>query len=126
MRLQGKFEQLLGVKGLDEHWITPNKQHGGILLARQVLIFISVQVAILVTDGIQTTDQGPYMDPGSASKALQYLGVRVYSFGIGDKINPITLLRIASHDQKQVIRATDFKELEAPAKRILASVCPSE
>ena len=91
-----------------------------------IVDFVFVQVAVLVTDGVQTTDRGNFTDPALVSKDLQNIGIPVYSFGIGNAVDQVTLIRIASYEQKQVFRATDFRDLEIPAKMILASVCPGE
>ena len=88
--------------------------------------FASSKVAILITDGIQTTDRGPYTDLGVAAKSLRDIGVHVYSFGIGKALDPVALSTIASYKQENVFRASNFSDLAGPAKSILASVCPSE
>ena len=95
--------------------------HVCLLVCLPFFVVVTLQVAILLTDGKQT--DADLNKPVVASKALQALGVHVYSFGIGDDIDNKMLLDIASDEQDKVFLATNFNEMKGPAKKMLTAAC---
>ena len=81
------------------------------------LFFFFLQIAIVITDGEQTTNKGPYTPLSIASRGLKDKNVRVYALGIGKRINRDQLNEIASSNVN-IFTATSFSEL-APLAQII-------
>lgn len=79
--------------------------------------FFFQQIAIVITDGEQTTNKGPYTPLSIASRGLKDKNVRVYALGIGKRINRDQLNEIASSNVN-IFTATSFSEL-APLAQII-------
>ena len=77
----------------------------------------------MITDGEQTTDRGPYTELSEAARGLKNKNVRVYSLGIGTKVDREQLNDIAS-SADNVFEATSFSDLSPAAKTIVQSSCP--
>ncbi|XP_032237248.1 collagen alpha-1(XII) chain [Nematostella vectensis] len=58
----------------------------------------SQKVAVLMSDGIQTKDRGPFTPTIIAANRLKMKGVQVYTVGIGASIDVLELMWIASED----------------------------
>ena len=82
-----------------------------------------MQIAIVITDGQQTTDRGRYTELSVASLPLKNKDVIVYSLGIGKNVDATQLNDIAS-SSKNVFTATSFGELTPVAETIVQSSCP--
>lgn len=87
------------------------------------MIIFLLQIAIVITDGEQTTNRGPYTPLSIASRALKDKGVKVYSLGIGKTVNRDQLSETASSSSK-VFTASSFSELAPIAMEIVQSSCP--
>ena len=83
---------------------------------------ISTQIAILITDGKQTTDRGPYRQLADASSGLKSKKVQVYSIGIGTNLDQKQLEDIASSKDK-VFYATGFANLAQVGQQIVQNSC---
>ena len=81
------------------------------------------QIAIVITDGKQTTDRGPYRQLTDASSGLKLKNVQVYSLGIGKDLDQKQLEDIASSKDK-VFFATSFAGLAPVAQEIVQNSCP--
>lgn len=81
------------------------------------LYFFFLQIAIVITDGEQTTNKGPYTPLSIASRGLKDKNVRVYALGIGKRINRDQLNEIASSNVN-IFTATSFSGL-APLAQII-------
>lgn len=84
---------------------------------------IFLQIAIVITDGKQTTSRGPYTQLSDASRGLKLKKVQVYSLGIGKNLEEQQLQDIASSNDK-VFYATSFAELTPVANEIVQNSCP--
>lgn len=80
-------------------------------------LFFFLQIAIVITDGEQTTNKGPYTPLPIASRGLKDKNVRVYALGIGKRINRDQLNEIASSNVN-IFTATSFSGL-APLAQII-------
>ena len=81
------------------------------------------KIAILFTDGEQTTDGVNDSIPlREASNRLRERGIIVYAVGIGDSVKKNQLLDIAG-DQQHMIEISSFSELQQSAAKIAASTC---
>ncbi|XP_048583307.1 uncharacterized protein LOC5512020 isoform X1 [Nematostella vectensis] len=80
------------------------------------------KVALVLTDGIQTKDRGPFTPPGIASGPLKMKGVEVYSLGVGSDIEVLELITMASSDIN-VYSARNFDELETKVADITQAQC---
>ncbi|XP_044176608.1 collagen alpha-1(XII) chain-like [Acropora millepora] len=76
------------------------------------------QIAIVITDGRQTTDQGPFRELSEASLPLKRKNIQVYSLGIGSSVNQTQLNDIASSPEN-VFSATSLSEITTVATAIL-------
>ena len=84
-----------------------------------------MQIAIVITDGQQTTDRGPFRNLRDASSGIKYQKVTVYSLGIGKNVDRQQLEDIASSSSK-VFVAESFKTLAPYAQTIVQSSCPGK
>ena len=82
-----------------------------------------MQIAIVITDGKQTTDRGAYTELSVASRGLKNKGVIVFSLGIGRNVDQTQLNDIAS-SSKNVFTAVSFSELAPVAETIVQNSCP--
>lgn len=82
------------------------------------------QIAIVITDGKQTKDRGPYRELTDASSGLKYNKVVVYSLGIGSNLDQQQLEDIASSKSK-VFFASSFAALKPVAQTIVQNSCPA-
>ena len=90
---------------------------------RQSLFFLTCfQIAIVITDGEQTTDRGEYTELSVAARGLKNKNVRVFSLGIGTNVDEKQLNDIASSPHN-VFTATSFSDLSPAAKIIVQSSC---
>ncbi|XP_015750459.1 PREDICTED: uncharacterized protein LOC107330348, partial [Acropora digitifera] len=80
------------------------------------------QIAIVITDGEQTTDRGQFTELSEASLSLKNKNIQVYSLGIGSGVNETQLEDIAS-SVENVFSATSFTELTPVATAIVARSC---
>ena len=85
---------------------------------------ISEQIAIVITDGEQTTTGG-FTPLDEASQGLKDKGVTVYSLGVGSRVDPEQLRQIASSDDN-VFTSAGFEELGSVVKPIVEKSCPSK
>ena len=83
------------------------------------------QIAIVITDGKQTEDKGPFRQLADASSGLKLKKVQIYSLGIGTNLDQKQLEDIASSKDKVFI-ATGFAELAPVAQEIVQNSCPSK
>ena len=81
------------------------------------------QIAIVITDGKQTTDRGFFRELSVASSGLKLKKVQVYSLGIGSNLDQKQLEDIASSKDK-VFFASGFAELAPVAQTIVQNSCP--
>ena len=77
----------------------------------------------MITDGEQTTDRGPFTELSVAARGLKNKNVKVYSLGIGTKVDSKQLNEIASSPDN-VFEAANFSDLSPAAKAIVQSFCP--
>lgn len=84
-----------------------------------------LQIAIVITDGRQTTERGPYTEPSVASSRLKYKNVQVYSLGIGEYVDHQQLADIASSKEK-VFFADSFAALTLLVQTIVQTTCPGK
>jgi hypothetical protein len=87
-----------------------------------VLWLFSCQVALVLTDGIQTKDKGPFTSLHIASSRLQNKDVNVYSLGVGSDIDVTELLDMAS-GKDFVFSARNFDDLSTRVKEITEAQC---
>ena len=80
-----------------------------------------MQIALVITDGEQTTTQG-FTPLDEASKDMKDKGVVVYSLGVGRGVNSEQLRQIASSDDN-VFTSADFYELTDVVKPIVGKSC---
>ena len=80
-----------------------------------------MQIALVITDGKQTTTRG-FTPLDEASKDMKDKGVVVYSLGVGIGVNPEQLRQIASSDDN-VFTSTGFEELTDVVKPIVEKSC---
>ena len=80
-----------------------------------------MQIALLITDGEQTTTGG-FTPLDKASKDMKDKGVVVYSLGVGSGVNSEQLRQIASSDDN-VFMSTGFEELTDVVKPIVEKSC---
>ena len=76
----------------------------------------------MITDGEQTTDRGTYTELAEAARGLKNKKVRVFSLGIGTKVDEKQLNDIAS-SLGNVFTAASFSDLSLAAKTIVQSSC---
>lgn len=88
------------------------------------MVSLPFQVAIVITDGEQTTTKD-YTPLATASKGIKDKGVVVYSLGIGSGVNSDQLRQIASSDDN-VFTATGFDTLADVVLPIVQRSCPSK
>ena len=88
------------------------------------LYFNSEQVAIVITDGEQTTTK-EYTPLDIASKRIKDKGVEVFALGVGGGINVDQLREIASSNDN-VFTSPGFEELVNVVKPIVEKSCPSK
>ena len=84
----------------------------------------SLQVAIVITDGEQTTTQA-YTPLDIASKRIKDKGVEVFALGVGSGVNVDQLRQIASSNDN-VFTSPGFEELVNVVKPIVEKSCPSK
>ena len=77
---------------------------------------------MLITDGKQTRDKGPYTPPEIAADSLKDLGVIVYAIGVSKDVDTLELEKIASSPEQMVV-SPSFAELAAIASSIRTSLC---
>ncbi|CAH3037506.1 unnamed protein product [Porites evermanni] len=82
------------------------------------------QIAIVITDGEQTTNRGPYTPLSEASKGLKDKQVILYALGIGKNVNQDQLNAIAS-SKNNVFTAASFSDLTPVAQTIVQNSCPA-
>ncbi|XP_048583231.1 uncharacterized protein LOC5507629 isoform X2 [Nematostella vectensis] len=80
------------------------------------------KVALVLTDGIQTKDKGPFTPLQKASQPMKDKGVEVYSLGIGSDIDVSELITFAS-GEKYVFNAKSFDELQLQVENITQAQC---
>ena len=80
------------------------------------------QIALVITDGKQTTDKGDYELLEVASKGLKAAGVRIYSMGIGKYVNKAELVSVASHPNF-VFQVEKFDSLEKLSEDVKHKFC---
>ena len=85
--------------------------------------FNSQQVAIVITDGEQTTTK-EYTPLNIASKRIKDKGVEVFALGVGGGVNVDQLREIASSNDN-VFTSPSFEELVNVVKPIVEKSCPS-
>ena len=86
--------------------------------------FNSQQVAIVITDGEQTTTK-EYTPLNIASKRIKDKGVEVFALGVGGGVNVDQLREIASSNDN-VFTSPSFEELVNVVKPIVEKSCPSK
>ena len=84
-----------------------------------------MQIAIVITDGEQTKDRGPYTELSEASRGIKNKNVEVFAFGIGSRVDQDQLNEIASSSDN-VLNAANFAELIPAAKNIVQKSCPGK
>ena len=84
----------------------------------------SLQIAIVITDGEQTTAK-EYTPLDVASKRIKDKGVEVFSLGIGSNVNTDQLRQIASSNDN-VFSSAGFDELVEVVKPVVEKSCPSK
>ena len=77
---------------------------------------------MIITDGQQTRNRGPYEELYVASKTLKGRGVQIYGLGIGKHIDRLELENMAS-SPNNVFRAENFTALKENVKNIKNQVC---
>ncbi|KAK3713312.1 hypothetical protein QZH41_009034 [Actinostola sp. cb2023] len=83
------------------------------------MLFPSKEVAIVVTDGVQTKDKGPYTPLHQASQSLKDKGVLVYALGITYDIDVMELIEMASTPD----HVYAFSNSNDVLKKILKTLC---
>ena len=99
----------------------PGKKKGNVFFVQRY--FFLFKVALLVTDGKQTT----LVDPGEKgpiqeSKNMQARGIEVHAMGVG-QVDPIDLFNYAS-DQSFILLVEDFTKLDAEVTKQANNLCP--
>ena len=79
------------------------------------------QVAVLITDGPQSTAE-PHVPPEVASSALQKRGVIVYTIGFGNQVSASQLERIASASN-YIYTVGSFMDHGSAADDISSTIC---
>lgn len=79
---------------------------------------------MVITDGIQTKDRGPYTPLDQAILPVKQKGFRVYSLGIGKNIEEKELKPVASDPEKNFFSAASFKDLTIEVRSIMDQLCP--
>ncbi|KAK3728201.1 hypothetical protein QZH41_015956, partial [Actinostola sp. cb2023] len=82
------------------------------------------KIALLLTDGIQTKNKGPYIDLHHASQPLKYMGVAVATIGIGSDLEVLELIAIASKTDL-VFVVDSFSDLQLRVPIIWQIICKS-
>lgn len=82
------------------------------------------QVAIVITDGEQTTTK-EYTPLDIASKRIKDKGVEVFALGVGSSVNVDQLRQIASSNDN-VFTSSGFEQLVDVVKPIVEKSCPSK
>lgn len=77
---------------------------------------------LVITDGQQTTDKGPYTPVKQSSQLLKNKGVLVYSLGIGPGVSTSEQSDIASKPS-YVFTAPSFEDLHFRVRQILNAIC---
>ncbi|XP_068678399.1 adhesion G protein-coupled receptor L4-like [Montipora foliosa] len=80
------------------------------------------QIAVVITDGQQTTDRSSFTELSEASRGLKDKNVNVFSLGIGSGVNEIQLTDIAS-SAKNVFTAPTFADLTPAVDTIVENSC---
>ncbi|XP_031565318.1 collagen alpha-1(XIV) chain-like [Actinia tenebrosa] len=60
------------------------------------------KVAVVITDGIQTKNRGQFLNLYEASNGLKSKDVEIYSIGVGEDIDVLGLLDMASSEDKVI------------------------
>ncbi|XP_074618780.1 collagen alpha-1(XX) chain-like [Acropora palmata] len=81
------------------------------------------QIAIVITDGKQTINRGPYVELSVASRGLKDKNVNVYPLGIGPNVDQAQLEEVAS-SANNIFTAPNFDELIPVADTIVQNSCP--
>ena len=84
----------------------------------------SQQVAIVITDGEQTTTQA-YTPLDIASKRIKDKGVEVFALGVGSGVK-IDQLRLIASSNDNVFTSPSFEELVNVVNSIVEKSCPSK
>merc|ERR1712188_33052 len=71
------------------------------------------KVLVLLTDGEQSTDQGPYEDPALVVRELRQQGINVLVVGMGGRVRKKTLKNIAGSREK-AFKVKGFQKLISP------------
>ena len=108
----------LGVKGLYFSFCFGYVQNG-VLIKKNVTRWTQIistlhplfKVAMVIIDGKQTTNQGPYTEPITAGQALKDIGVHIHVVGVGQRFDE-NLTVIATDTNKSVSRIEHFKDLD--------------
>ena len=82
------------------------------------------QIALLITEGIQTKNKGPYTDLHHASQPLKDIGVAVATLGIGSDFDVLELVAIASK-MNLVFNVVAFWDLQFKVPIIWQVICKS-
>lgn len=80
------------------------------------------KIAIVITDGQQTTDRGDYTELSIASGGLKKNNVNVFALGIGSNVDQSQLTDIAS-SPRNVFTSATFSELGSVAAVIVENSC---
>ena len=83
-----------------------------------------MQIALVITDGEQTTT-GVFTPLDEVSKGMKDKGVVVCSLGVGSYVNSEQLRQIASSDDN-VFTSTGFEELTDVVKPIVEKFCSTK
>ena len=77
---------------------------------------------LILTDGKQTRDRGPFIEPSLIAEKIKRKGVQIYSVGIGDSIDKAELNSIAS-DPSKVVLTESYGSLSNLADNIEELIC---
>jgi len=81
-----------------------------------------LQVCLVITDGQQTKDKGPYTPLDIASAPLKKKDITIYALGIGTNVDVGELTQIGSGPEF-VYSAKGFDELQAEVEGISKAQC---
>lgn len=79
-------------------------------------------MALVLTDGIQTKNRGPYTELIMASDPLKMKGIDIYSLGVGSDIEVMELIQTASVPD-YVFSASNFDDLSQKVTEITDAQC---
>jgi len=79
---------------------------------------------LIITDGHQTKNKGPYTPLSEAIKPIKAKGVQIHSLGIGTRFDKAELQMMASNPLTNVHTASSFGKLKEHVQDISESFCP--